>query len=104
MTDKVTVASDWMAGCAMIYLALFGTGKILFGETRLGLGLLALATLAGHPHRSEPGIVERGAGCGERALIEVAGKRAHGLEKLRARDDEAEIGAREGERMKHEHA
>ena len=31
----------------MIYLALFGTGKIIFGETRLGLGLLALATLAG---------------------------------------------------------
>ena len=38
---------DWLAGCAMIYLALFGTGKILFGETRLGIGLLALATLAG---------------------------------------------------------
>ena len=38
---------DWVAGCAMIYLALFGTGKIIFGETRLGLGLLALATLAG---------------------------------------------------------
>ena len=38
---------DWLAGCAMIYLALFGTGKIIFGETRLGVGLLALATLAG---------------------------------------------------------
>src|SRR5512139_3796674 len=37
----------WLAGCAMIYLVLFGTGKIIFGETLLGLGLLALAILAG---------------------------------------------------------
>lgn len=32
---------DWIAGCAMIYFALFGTGKIIFGQ--LGLGLLMLA-------------------------------------------------------------
>jgi hypothetical protein len=38
---------DWVAGCLMIYLALFGTGKIIFGERPLGLALLALAALAG---------------------------------------------------------
>ena len=38
---------DWLAGCVMIYLTLFGTGKIIFGQTLLGLALLALAALAG---------------------------------------------------------
>src|SRR5262249_49752927 len=38
---------DWLAGCLMIYLALFGTGKIIFGQTFLGSGLLALAAFAG---------------------------------------------------------
>jgi solute:Na+ symporter, SSS family len=38
---------DWLAGCLMIYLALFGTGKIIFGETLLGLALLACSALAG---------------------------------------------------------
>lgn len=38
---------DWVAGCLMIYMALFGTGKIIFGETLLGLGMLALAAAAG---------------------------------------------------------
>lgn len=37
---------DWVAGCAMIYAALFGTGNILFGHYALGIGLLALAALA----------------------------------------------------------
>jgi len=38
---------DWLAGCAMIYLALFGTGKLIFGQTLTGFALLALAALAG---------------------------------------------------------
>jgi Na+/proline symporter len=38
---------DWLAGSAMIYLALFGTGKIIFGQTLLGLAFLVLAALAG---------------------------------------------------------
>jgi solute:Na+ symporter, SSS family len=32
---------DWIAGCLMVYLVLFGVGKIIFGE--LGLGLVFLA-------------------------------------------------------------
>jgi SSS family solute:Na+ symporter len=31
----------------MIYLTLFGTGKIIFGETRLGIILLVVAAAAG---------------------------------------------------------
>ena len=37
-------AADWVAGCGMIYLALFGTGKIIFGNA--GLGLLMLVGAA----------------------------------------------------------
>ena len=37
---------DFAAGCAMTYLSLFGVGKLLFGETGLGLLLLALAAAA----------------------------------------------------------
>lgn len=36
----------WVLGCAMVYLALFGTGKLLLGEPGLGAALLALAGLA----------------------------------------------------------
>jgi hypothetical protein len=32
----------------MIYMSLFGLGKILFRETALGAGMLALAALAGY--------------------------------------------------------
>jgi Na+/proline symporter len=38
---------DWAAGCVLVYATLFGVGKILFGETALGLGLLATAAAAG---------------------------------------------------------
>ncbi|HAM70929.1 MAG TPA: sodium:proline symporter [Verrucomicrobiales bacterium] len=38
---------DWAAGCAMIYLALFGTGKILFGDWPAGLLLWVGALAAG---------------------------------------------------------
>jgi hypothetical protein len=32
----------------MIYMALFGLGKVLFKETGLGLGMLALSAAAGY--------------------------------------------------------
>lgn len=38
---------NWLAGCALVYAALFGTGKLLLGEAGFGLGLFALAALAG---------------------------------------------------------
>ena len=38
---------DWAAGCVLVYASLFGVGKIIFGETTLGLGLLAVAAAAG---------------------------------------------------------
>jgi Na+/proline symporter len=38
---------DWFAGCVMIYLILFGAGKIIFGETTIGLAFLAVAAGAG---------------------------------------------------------
>jgi SSS family solute:Na+ symporter len=38
---------DWAAGCVMIYMILFGVGKIIFGEVGLGLGFLAVASACG---------------------------------------------------------
>jgi SSS family solute:Na+ symporter len=38
---------DWAAGCVMIYMVLFGVGKIIFGEVGLGLGFLAIAAACG---------------------------------------------------------
>ena len=38
---------DWLAGCAMIYGALFGTGKIILKDYRTGVILLAVALAAG---------------------------------------------------------
>jgi SSS family solute:Na+ symporter len=38
---------DWFAGCVMVYLILFGVGKIIFGESTLGFCFLAIAALAG---------------------------------------------------------
>jgi len=37
---------DWLCGCAMIYGALFGTGKIILKETATGLAFLAVAVIA----------------------------------------------------------
>jgi len=37
----------WAEGCVMVYLALFGMGKLLLGHTALGLALLAGAAIAG---------------------------------------------------------
>jgi solute:Na+ symporter, SSS family len=38
---------DWICGCILIYGVLFGTGKLLLGETVTGLGLLALGLAGG---------------------------------------------------------
>jgi Na+/proline symporter len=38
-------AADWVAGSGMIYCALFGIGRIIFGEPLAGLGLLAVGAL-----------------------------------------------------------
>ena len=38
---------DWIAGCVMVYMALFGVGKLLFGALWLGGSLLALAAISG---------------------------------------------------------
>ena len=46
-TDGAANLRDWVAGCVMIYLTLFGTGKIIFGDTTGGLVLLGIAAVAG---------------------------------------------------------
>ncbi|MBV8843616.1 MAG: Na+:solute symporter [Bryobacterales bacterium] len=38
---------DWLAGCALIYGILFGTGKLLLGEWTAGLSLLGIGLAAG---------------------------------------------------------
>jgi Na+/proline symporter len=38
---------DWIAGCVLVYGALFGVGKLLLGATGTGLLLLALGALGG---------------------------------------------------------
>jgi solute:Na+ symporter, SSS family len=38
---------DWVCGCVLVYMSLFGIGKILFGHLAVGSGLLAIAVLAG---------------------------------------------------------
>jgi len=37
---------NWVAGCVFVYLTLFGVGKIIFGQTALGLALLGVAAVA----------------------------------------------------------
>jgi len=39
-------ALDWVCGCVLIYCSLFGSGKLILGDTMLGLGLLAAAAVA----------------------------------------------------------
>jgi SSS family solute:Na+ symporter len=40
-------ALDWLSGCVLIYGFLFGTGKLLLGETALGIVLLLLGLAGG---------------------------------------------------------
>ncbi|HLB82651.1 MAG TPA: hypothetical protein VJJ54_06145, partial [Gemmatimonadales bacterium] len=45
--DGLANLLDWVAGCVLVYGALFGVGKLLLHETLPGLLLLGLASLAG---------------------------------------------------------
>ena len=38
---------DWIMGCVMVYMSLFGVGKIIFGHTMTGIVFLALAIISG---------------------------------------------------------
>ena len=38
---------DWICGCVLIYGVLFGVGKLLLGETGLGVAMLAVGVVAG---------------------------------------------------------
>jgi solute:Na+ symporter, SSS family len=38
---------DWISGCVMIYMTLFGIGKIIFGQPMLGIVFLVIAVIAG---------------------------------------------------------
>jgi Na+/proline symporter len=38
---------DWAAGCVLVYMTLFGVGKLIFGETLLGAAFLGIAAAAG---------------------------------------------------------
>jgi SSS family solute:Na+ symporter len=40
-------AIDWLAGCGLVYGALFGIGKIVLGSLGTGLGYLAIAAACG---------------------------------------------------------
>ena len=46
-SDGLANLLDWVAGCVLVYGALFGVGKLLLHETLPGLLLLALSGLAG---------------------------------------------------------
>jgi SSS family solute:Na+ symporter len=39
---------DWLLGCLMVYMALFGIGKLLLGSTSVGLLFLAISGLSGY--------------------------------------------------------
>jgi solute:Na+ symporter, SSS family len=38
---------DWVCGCVLVYMTLFGVGKLIFGQVYAGVGFLALAAFAG---------------------------------------------------------
>jgi solute:Na+ symporter, SSS family len=38
---------DWICGCVLVYMTLFGVGKLIFGQTGAGVGFLVLAAFAG---------------------------------------------------------
>jgi solute:Na+ symporter, SSS family len=39
---------DWLFGCLMVYMVLFGSGKILLGNVGLGVLMLAVAAISGY--------------------------------------------------------
>ena len=44
---------DWLAGCGLVYGALFGIGKLCLGEIGMGLTFLAFAALSRSPGKNE---------------------------------------------------
>ena len=38
---------DWLLGCVMVYMALFGIGKLLLGPASLGFVFLLISAAAG---------------------------------------------------------
>jgi Na+/proline symporter len=40
-------ALDWLAGCGLVYGALFGIGRVILGDVMQGVGYLGLAALCG---------------------------------------------------------
>jgi solute:Na+ symporter, SSS family len=62
--------TNWIAGIVAVYASLFGIGKLVFGETGMGLGMLAVAAAAfawiARSFRSEP--APPAAGLEDRAL------------------------------------
>jgi hypothetical protein len=46
-TDGMANLRDWALGCLMIYMFLFGVGKIIFGDTPAGLIFIAIGVVAG---------------------------------------------------------
>lgn len=38
---------DWVCGCILVYMTLFGVGKLIFGQTGAGMAFLAVAAIAG---------------------------------------------------------
>lgn len=46
-TDGWSNIGCWLAGCTLIYGILFGSGKLLLGQTALGLGYLAIGAASG---------------------------------------------------------
>jgi Na+/proline symporter len=45
--DGLSNLLDWICGCVLIYGVLFGAGKVILHEYKLGFGLLALGIAAG---------------------------------------------------------
>jgi solute:Na+ symporter, SSS family len=45
--DMARDLMDWAAGCVLVYMTLFGVGKIIFGDPLMGIGFLVVAAVAG---------------------------------------------------------
>ena len=39
---------DWLLGCVMVYMALFGSGKIILGQARVGLAFLGISAVSAY--------------------------------------------------------
>jgi solute:Na+ symporter, SSS family len=46
--DGLLNLMDWGAGCVLVYASLFGVGKLIFGETALGVAMLAVAAASAY--------------------------------------------------------